>query len=77
MLEAMFSGRHDPLPTLNGKIFINRDWKIFQHVIFYLRSNLQYKPVSMSNDIKNLYELELKYWGLTQAEIGPIKVYNL
>ena len=34
-LEAMFSGRHE-LALENGKIFIERDPKTFEHLIRYL-----------------------------------------
>ena len=36
-LEAMFSGRH-PLKKLNGKVFIDRNPKIFILVLDYLRN---------------------------------------
>jgi hypothetical protein len=29
---------------------------------------LQYKPESISADVKSLYDLELKYWGLNKNE---------
>ena len=39
-LEAMFSGRHE-LPKVNGKIFVDRNPKVFIIVIDYLRNNLR------------------------------------
>ena len=38
-LEAMFSGRHE-LPLYEGKVFVDRDPKIFNLVVNYLRNNL-------------------------------------
>lgn len=37
-LEAMFSGRHN-LPKVDGKIFIDRNPKIFGYIIDYLRNS--------------------------------------
>ena len=43
-LELMFSGRHE-LKLIDGKVFIDRDPKLFIHVINFLRNN-NYIPQS-------------------------------
>ena len=37
-LEAMISGRHN-VPKIDGKLFVNRNPKIFMRVLDYLRNN--------------------------------------
>ena len=66
-LEAMFSGRHDLRKTVQGKIFIERDPKVFRYMINYLRDSQQ-KP-----EIKDEYEAkqflsELDFWGIPPPE---------
>jgi len=50
-LEAMFSGRHE-LNKLDGKIYLDRDPKIFSYLISYLKNNMQLSK------IKDEYEAE-------------------
>ena len=40
-LEAMFSGRHE-LPLVDGKIFVERNPKMFEHLIQYLINGCQW-----------------------------------
>ena len=77
VLEAMFSGRHQ-LSKHNGRIFIDRDGRAFQHMINYLRSsqkppfesdphsgrlNVRYRGEMITEEERMFYR-ELDYWGI-------------
>lgn len=62
----MFSGDISGLnKDANGKIFLDRDPKIFNLMLNYIRHEGNFSPnnVSLQED-KILFELELKHWGL-------------
>lgn len=67
-LSAMFSGRHD-LPRVNGAIFLDRNPKVFVHVINYLRSGRN--PLLENKNDEMLYEAELNFWGLAPKTEDP------
>ena len=47
-LEAMFSGRHI-LPKIDGKVFVDRNPKLFREVVEYIRGNMKF-PKQVSDD---------------------------
>ena len=60
----MFSGRHI-LPLINNRIFVDRNPKIFMHVIDFLRNNKQL-PKMKNDNVSDLVSLEMKFWGLNE-----------
>ena len=56
----------EPLKLTDGKVFIDRDFAIFSHVISYLRNDLRIFDFD-DPYVKNQFELELKHWGLHLA----------
>ena len=67
MLEAMFSGRHSLNKNEEGRIFIDRNGKLFEYVLDYLRNGEWYLP----DDIHTLMKLyrEIEYFGLTSPKL--------
>ena len=63
----MFNGKNGPLPMNNGRIFLNRDWSVFKHVISYLRSNMTYEPQNLSKDEMRHYRAEMEFLGLADS----------
>ena len=61
-LEAMFSGRHS-LTKVDGKVFVDRNPKVFMKIIDYLRNNFQL-PKKMSDEMAEQIEMEMQFWGL-------------
>ena len=59
-LEAMFSGRHE-LRIIDGKVYVQRDPKIFRLLISYLR-NCQRLPEIEDKLERELFDLELDFW---------------
>ena len=62
-LANLFSGRHKLKLDENKKVFLDRDGRVFENVISYLRNNLKISKFD-STFIKDQFELELKYWKL-------------
>jgi hypothetical protein len=62
-LSLLFSGQADMSKT-SGRVFLDRDHEIFNHVVNYLESNQTFLPADPSYDTKKLLEAELKYWTL-------------
>ena len=67
-LEAVFSGRQI-LPKIDGKIFVDRNPKLFREVIEYIRGNMKL-PRRVLDDKYLLEEVteELEHWGLIQSK---------
>jgi len=62
MLQAMFSGYHPILRDENGRAFIDRNPKIFELVLDYLRTGTM--PAVKEPTVKKAFENELIYFGL-------------
>jgi hypothetical protein len=45
---------------------LDRDPKMFNHVLEYLRSNRESLPKSLGEQDRGLFQEELRYWGLQQ-----------
>ena len=56
-----------------GMVFLDRDPDLFNHILFFLRSNRTFLPREISSDMKEALENEIKYWKL---EKGLIKLYS-
>eukprot|EP01132_Coremiostelium_polycephalum_P003079 gene3079-3850_t len=63
MLGVMFSGRYDLPKDKEGRIFIDRDGKLFTHVLSYLRDGPLWTP-PLDLDLRRRIEIELSYFGL-------------
>ena len=63
MLEVMFSGRHHVEQDSQGRYFIDRDGKLFHHILNYLRFD-KLPPPDMAVDILQ----EAQYYQLTGLE---------
>ena len=59
-LEAFFSGRHD-LAKIEGKIFIDRDPKMFEYLIQYLRDDCKWYDLESKTENAR-FKNELQYW---------------
>ena len=59
-LDAMFSGNFK-LEKIDGKIFLNRDPKIFRMILQYLRNGLH--PKKLDEATFEQYENELEFLG--------------
>ncbi|GAM27885.1 hypothetical protein SAMD00019534_110610 [Acytostelium subglobosum LB1] len=72
MLAAMFSSRFE-LPTDDdGRIFIDRDGKLFGHILAYLRDGPLWVPPG-NQELRKRLEIEFSYYGLT----GPLAPLGL
>ena len=67
----MFSGKYK-LQTHNGRVFIDRDGRIFQYVLSYLR-NGTLPPFDENDSLKESFYNELDYW---QIPLTDINVHN-
>jgi len=50
------------------EVFLDRDPKIFDMMLNYLRYNRDYTPKDVDKETKRLFEMELKYWGVATAD---------
>ena len=61
-LANTFNGRHE-LALIDGKVFLDRNPKIFNMVLDYLRNDRA--PFSIEDQtISDLFKYELEYWKL-------------
>lgn len=72
MMERLFCGEHE-IKKQNGKIFVDRNPTIFQHVIDYLRNDRASFNIE-DKAIADLFKLELKHWKLDRPEQGILQV---
>tara|TARA_X000000368_G_scaffold310730_1_gene248612 strand:- start:141 stop:674 length:534 start_codon:yes stop_codon:yes gene_type:complete len=63
MLGSMFSGRHELHPNDEGEIFIDRDGRLFGHILNLLRDTNVEVPVRD----RTALHAELKYHGISEA----------
>ena len=56
---------------VNGKVFVDRDPKVFKYVVMYLRNN-QKLPMIQDKFRRELFEQELQFWGL-EEDYSPLK----
>lgn len=67
MLAAMFSGRQPLRRTPDGRVFIDRDGKLFRHILQYLRDG--YLDVeALDKDLREQLRREASYFCLTELE---------
>ena len=66
MLEAMFSGRHSLHKNEEGRVFIDRNGKLFEYVLDYLR-NGEWDFPDDDNTLAKLYR-EIEYFGLPSSK---------
>ena len=63
LLERTFSGRFS-LKTHEGIVFIDRDPKIFEMLLNYLRHDRNYFPKNVDPETKKLFCMEVLHWGV-------------
>ena len=67
LLDKTFSGKHN-LKTVNDHYFLDRDPKIFDMVLNYLRYDTNYMPKNVDSETKRLFEMEIEHWGIDATE---------
>jgi len=63
LLYMTFTGQYE-MNTIGNKVFLDRDPKIFKHMINYIRSDRKHLPQDVNQDVKRLLEMEIKFWGV-------------
>ena len=71
VLAELFSGNAYLEKMKDGKVFLDRDPVVFEHLIRYLRSERSFVPRDLSSDMKNLLHLEFKYWKVDNGLLKP------
>ncbi|EGC36135.1 hypothetical protein DICPUDRAFT_91894, partial [Dictyostelium purpureum] len=69
MLGVMFSGRYELPRDKDGRVFIDRDGKLFGYILSYLRDGPLWNP-PVDIDLKRKIELEMSYYGLPSFSYG-------
>lgn len=64
MLSEMFKDNSNIKFNNEGNVFIDRDAKVFEHFINYLRCDRKILPQEVSNDLKIKIENEISHWNL-------------
>lgn len=72
MLATMFSGKHTMGVDDHGNTFIDRDGRIFSHILNFLRSPEDFEPTSLSPELSRSLQSEARYYGLL-GEMFPFK----
>jgi len=67
-LEITFSGKQE-LKAADGVLFLDRNPKIFDMVLDYLRHDGNYFPKNVDEETKSLFVLELNHWGVSEKLI--------
>jgi len=49
---------------VNGAVFLDRDPKIFDMVLNYLRYDTHYIPKNVNEEVKRLFDMEIQFWGI-------------
>ena len=73
LLQKTFSGKHN-LKAFNGNVFLDRDPKIFDMVLNYLRYDTNYIPKNVNEETKRLFDMEIQYWGIEQEQYIETKL---
>lgn len=68
LMEKTFSG-NCTLKTVDQHVFLDRDPRIFEMVLNFLRHDGNYMPEFSNDETKQLFEMELKYWGVSELRI--------
>ena len=79
-MTSFFSGNFKKLEyDINDSksIYLDRNPEIFRHIVEYLRVNRTFIPKDVSQDTKDLIELEIKFWGLDKGLNNFDQVTNL
>lgn len=63
LLEKTFSGKHQ-LKKLDDHVFLDRDPRIFEMVLNYLRYDCKYFPRDVDSETRRIFEMEIHYWEL-------------
>ena len=61
-LAEMFSDNYPLRYVDDDKVFIDRNPRVFGHMIEYLRNDRKILPKEIPNDLKILIENEIAYW---------------
>ena len=56
------------------EVFLDRDPKIFDMLLNYLRFERNYSPKEVDNETKRLFDMELKHWGVASADYFASKL---
>ena len=61
----MFSGKHNLKKAEQSEnVFLDKNPKIFDLILNYLRYDGKYQPKNMDAETKNLFEKEILFWKL-------------
>ena len=72
----MFSGKHE-LKAADGVVFLDRNPRIFDMVLDYLRHDGDYFPKDVDDETKNLFIMEINHWGVSEKLIEKKMPYFL
>lgn len=67
LLEKTFSGSFD-LKTIDEHVFLERDSKVFDMMLNYLRYDRNYVPKNVDDETKRLFEMEIQHWGVQSEQ---------
>ncbi|KAL6080628.1 putative BTB/POZ domain-containing protein kctd15-like [Balamuthia mandrillaris] len=74
MLGAMFSGRHEIIKNDEGRVFIDRDGKLFRYILDFLRNNEWDLPHHKPHLLRKIRK-EIDFYGLPYA-VTNLQVVN-
>lgn len=72
-LWSLVYGHESFVRTSEGRIFIDRNPEMFNHVLNYIQSDQTFLPRDVTQDTKSLIHLELQYWGFSIKDKMPIR----
>ena len=73
VLQKTFSRDHGQ-KEIDEEIFLDRDPRIFEMLLNYLRHDRKYIPAKVDPESLRLFELELKHWGVASADYFKAKL---
>ena len=73
LLQRTFSREYDQ-KEIDDEIFLDRDPKIFDMMLNYLRNDRKYVPKKVDDESIRLFELELKHWGVVSVDYFKAKL---